>query len=93
MAEFAAGGTYTLDSCDQGCPAFPFERRDESVLLSIVAGLGGGAANPDWQQGTFAWDDWEEEVRTFQRRLREWVQTRSPREIPAEWKARFSESV
>ncbi|WP_375755285.1 hypothetical protein [Corallococcus exercitus] len=93
LPELAAGESYTLDSCEQGSPAFLFERRGESVLLSIVAGMGGGNPNPDWQQVTFAWDDWVQEVRAFKRRLREWVETKGPRELPAEWKARFSELV
>ncbi|RKI37510.1 hypothetical protein D7Y27_25475 [Corallococcus sp. AB004] len=85
--------TYTLDSCEQGSPAFLFERRGESVLLSLVAGMGGGDPKPDWQQVPFAWDDWVKEVGAFKRRLREWIETKGPREIPAEWTARFSELV
>ncbi|RKH97612.1 hypothetical protein [Corallococcus sp. AB038B] len=93
LTELAAEGAYTLDSCEQGSPAFLFERRGESILLSIVAGMGGGDPKPDWQQVPFAWDDWVKEVGAFKRRLREWIETKGPREIPAEWTARFSEPV
>ncbi|WP_147446970.1 hypothetical protein [Corallococcus sp. CA054B] len=93
LTGLAAEGTHTLDSCEQGDSAFLFERRGESVLLSIVAGMGGGDSNPDWQQVPFAWADWGAAACAFRQQLREWIETKGPRDIPSEWTARFSEQM
>ncbi|GEN10795.1 hypothetical protein SAMN05443572_112155 [Myxococcus fulvus] len=84
---------YTLDTCEQGDPAFLFERTDASLYLSIVAGTGGGAPHPEWQNAEFAWDDLGAALRRFKRDLRQLLELSGPPVLPEEWKKRFSEQV
>jgi hypothetical protein len=73
------GAIYTFDDCDQGQPAFAFERRNANVIFSIVAGSGGGSANSEWQRVSFDYDAFRAEVVRFVEALR----TELRREIPS----------
>lgn len=91
MAALALGASYTLDTGEQGSPAFHFERSGSTVLLSLVASMGGGGPVPDWQQVPFAWDELVEGIRTFKRQLRVLLASRGSANLPEEWEARLSE--
>ncbi len=41
---------FVLDDCEQGQPAFEFRRLHDKVLVSIIAGVGGGDSDPAWQR-------------------------------------------
>ena len=91
VAELAEGQPYTLDSCEQGNPAFHFSRRGGSVQLSIVAGMGGGESRPEWTNVELAWDDLVAALQRFKRELRQSMASDGPAVLPTEWRVRFSE--
>jgi hypothetical protein len=91
VSALAEGQPYTLDSCEQGNPAFHFSRSGDSVQLSIVAGMGGGEPRPEWTNVDFDWDDLVAALQRFKRELRQWLESGGPAELPREWRVRFSE--
>ena len=88
IAALAAGQPYVHDSCEQGDPAFRFERSEASVWLSLVAG-GGGDAEPEWQRVEFAWGDLVASVQRFKEDLRRLLDVQGPSDLPQEWNERL----
>lgn len=91
LAALSEGKPYTFDSCEQGEPAFLFERRDASVHVSFVAGMGGGGPQSDWQNVELAFDELRAAVLRFKRDLRHLLESEGPAEVPEDWKRRLSE--
>ena len=91
IAALAAGQSYVHDSCEQGDPAFRFERSESSVCLSLVAGVGGNA-DPEWQRIEFASRDLVASVQRFKEDLRRILKSRGPPDLPDEWNERLSTS-
>lgn len=91
MAALAMGRSHTLDTCEQGSPAYLFEHGGSTVLLSIVASAGDGKPAPDWQRVPLSWEELVVGVQTFKGQLRALLRSEGPADLPEEWKARLSE--
>lgn len=64
LAELA--GEYTFDEGEQGQPAFKFVRVGDEVAFSINESLlGGGVADPEWQDVRFAYQNLRAAVLVF----------------------------
>ena len=66
VLRIAASSRFVFDEGEQGQPAFVFERAGDLLLVSVAASdLGGGRAEPDWQQVACPFVDFEEGVEEF----------------------------
>lgn len=83
----SGSGQYVFDEGEQGQPAFLFERACDSAFFSIVAGSGGGQANPDWQRVEFSPADFLGEHKRFRETLLNTIRTAAP-EGARKWIAR-----
>ncbi len=53
-----ANATYTFDEGEQGQPAFRFDKRADTVYLSITdSEISDGSGDPDWQNVVFSYED------------------------------------
>ena len=89
LAALAGGQPYTLDSGEQGSSAFLFERTGATVRVSIVAGISGGRAHPEWQNVEFGWDDLVTAVARLKRDLAQRLKSEGPPGLPEEWRRRL----
>jgi hypothetical protein len=78
-------GEYTFDEGEQGQPAFQFARTGDEVAFSINESvLGGGAADPEWQDVRFPYGDFRAAVLLFLDELR----AELGRQVPKTWERR-----
>ena len=49
LLEAGTSAVYVYDEGEQGQPAYEFRRVDNTVLVSVIEGSGGGSADADWQ--------------------------------------------
>jgi len=68
--EADSSAVHVYDDEGQGQPAFELRRVDDTVLVSVVAGSGGGRADPRWQQVPCSLGDFVAAVDGFERNLR-----------------------
>ncbi|MBX3218999.1 MAG: hypothetical protein KF795_00690 [Labilithrix sp.] len=86
-------GEHTFDEGEQGQPAFTFQRIGEDVSFSINESvLGGGPADPEWQDVRFPYGAFRTAVVAFLDDLREQLRRHAPDGWEPWWphKARLS---
>ena len=72
-------GEYAFDEGEQGQPAFELARVGDEVAFSINASaLGGGVADPEWQDVRFPYLDFRAAVQVFLDELRSELRQQAP---------------
>lgn len=84
----SAHGRYSYDECEQGQPAFLFEREDSALLVSIVdSQCSGGRADPEWSRVRCEFSDFERSIDVFLSSFRLHLMQQAP-DISEEWWSR-----